>query len=170
MTSLSFPTPVVTVGSMRIGVSGEIRADHEALRSIVLQAFGDLAGDDVEVRIEPPRARALAFCGRAYPQPPARWLRGESSRFVVRLFVPRRLVDRGYPKTYRYRARTTAPWITVESWRERLLALAAHEACHVRQFRDGSRRSEIQAERWALQVLAAARQPEPVGQLRLFVA
>ncbi len=155
---------------MRIRVSGEIRTDHDALRSIVLRAFGDLAGDDVEVRIEPPRARSLAFCGRAYPEPPARWLTAAGSRFVVRLFVPRRLVDRGYPKTYRYRGRTTAPWITVDGWRERLLALAAHEACHVRQFRDGARRSEIQAERWALEVLSDARRPEAVGQLRLFVA
>jgi hypothetical protein len=157
---------------MRIRVSGEIRSDHDALRSIVVAAFGDLAGDDVEVRIEPPRTRAQAFWGRAYADPPPRWRTAPRTRFVVRLFVPRRLVDRGYPKTYRYRARTTAPWITVDGWRERLLALAAHEACHVRQFRDGSRRSEIQAERWALQILTTSRrpEPEPERQLQLFVA
>ena len=57
----------------------------------------------------------------------------------------------------------------MEDPRERLLALAAHEACHVRQFRDGSRRSEIQAERFALATLEAWRRVEPVGQLQLFV-
>jgi hypothetical protein len=161
-----------------IAVSEEIRADHEELQAIVASAFGDLSGEDVEVRIEPPGTRAQAFCGRAYAEPPARWRTNDGTRFVVRLFVPRRLVDRGYPKTYRYRARTTAPWITVEDWRERLLALAAHEACHIRQFRDSSRRSEIQAERFALQALDGWRQVRSdvwrrtgaAEQLRLFVA
>jgi len=154
-----------------IAVSEEIRANHVLLRSIVSEGFGGLAADDVEVCVEPPRDRGLAFCGRAYAEPPARWRTTERTRYIVRLFVPRRLVARGYPRTYRYRDRSTAPWITVQDWRERLLALAAHEACHIRQFRDGSRRSEIQAERFALQTLTAWREPpEPAGQLRLFVA
>ena len=46
-------------------------------------------------------------------------------------------------------------------WRERLVALAAHEACHVRQFREGLRRSEVEAERWALRVLEAWRSGRP---------
>jgi hypothetical protein len=29
----------------------------------------------------------------------------------------------------------------------------AHEACHVRQFREGLRRSEVEAERWAESLL-----------------
>jgi hypothetical protein len=155
---------------MRVRVSQEIRTDHDAIRSVVLAAFGDVAGDDVEVRIEPPRAPTQAFWGRAYADPPAQWRSAARTRFVVRLFVPRRLVHRGYPKTYRYKGRTTAPWITVEDWRERLLALAAHEACHIRQFRDDARRSEIQAERWALKVLSESRRPGQGRQLQLFVA
>ena len=55
--------------------------------------------------------------------------------------------------TQRYPRRKTAPWITVGNWRERLVSLGAHEACHVRQFREGTRRSEVEAERWALAVL-----------------
>ena len=71
--------------------------------------------------------------------------------------------NRGYPITYRYRGLSTAPWTTVEDWRERLIALAAHEAYHVHQFREGLRRSEVQAERWALRRLMSWRtEPTPV--------
>jgi hypothetical protein len=69
--------------------------------------------------------------------------------------------NRGYPITYRYRGLSTAPWITVEDWRERLIALAAHEAYHVHQFREGLRRSEVQAERWALRRLSSWRVEPP---------
>src|SRR5436190_23925828 len=74
-------------------------------------------------------------------------------RFLVRLRIPATLRNRGYPMTHRYPGRKTAPWITVRSWRERFVALAAHEACHVRQFRENLRRSEVEAERWALEAL-----------------
>jgi hypothetical protein len=76
----------------------------------------------------------------------------------VRLRLPRTLRNRDYPKSYRYPGRRTAPWITVGDWRERLMALAAHEACHVRQFTLGLRRSEVEAERWALRILSAWRE------------
>jgi hypothetical protein len=74
--------------------------------------------------------------------------------FLVRLRLPGVLRNRGYPRAYRYTGLVTAPWITVRGWRERLLALAAHEAFHVHQFREGLRRSEVAAERWALKKLA----------------
>ena len=55
--------------------------------------------------------------------------------------------------SYRYPRRKTAPSITVQDWRERFIALVAHEAYHTRQFREGLRRSEVAAERWAASVL-----------------
>jgi hypothetical protein len=97
--------------------------------------------------------RATSRSGWAYPEPPRRGGAGAGIRYVVRLVLPGRLVNRGYPKSYRYVRRKTAPWITVGSWSERLLALAAHEAWHVHQFRHGLRRSEVAAERWAEQLL-----------------
>ena len=45
-----------------------------------------------------------------------------------------------------------------------------HPSSNPEATRDGSRRSEIQAERFALATLEAGRQVEPVGQLQLFVA
>ncbi len=103
----------------------------------------------VEVHIEPLRRPRESFTGLAYFQLPTRPRTEPGTRYLVRLRLPRVLRNRDYPKAYRYPGRRTAPWITVGDWRERLLTLAAHEACHVWQFREGRRRSEVQAERWA---------------------
>jgi hypothetical protein len=138
---------------MLVVVSTEIRAEPDALTQLIERAFEGVDGVGVEVRIEVARKAREAFCGRAYPEPPRRPRPHPSTRYLVRLWVPRSLRNRGYPKSYRYLRRSTAPWITVGNWRERLVALTAHEAFHVRQFREGLRRSEVQAERWALQTL-----------------
>ena len=134
-----------------------IRADHDELRSLVLEAFDGVDVGGVEVRLERCRGSADSFTGRAYPEPPRRPKPAEGTRYLVRLVVPTILRNRAYPKTYRYRGRSTAPWITVHDWRERLVALAAHEAYHVVQFREGLRRSEVVAERWAERILASWR-------------
>jgi hypothetical protein len=138
---------------MLVVVSPEIRAEAGALVQLVERAFEGVDAGGVEVRVEVARKAREAFSGRAYPEPPQRPRSHPSTRYLVRLWVPRTLRNRGYPRSYRYIRRTTAPWITVGNWRERLLALAAHEAFHVRQFREGLRRSEVQAERWALRTL-----------------
>ncbi len=148
---------------MRILVDGSIRHDHGALRALVGEGFADVDSSGVEVRLERAVRGAQSFCGRAYAEPPSRPRAGPGTRYLIRLFLPATLRNRGYPKTYRYVRRKTAPWITVEDWRERLVALAAHEAFHVHQFRGGLRRSEVQAERWAAQVLGRWR-AEPLGR------
>jgi hypothetical protein len=140
-------------GLPTVRVDPGIRADRSAVGALVVAGFDGVAAGDVEVRVELGRRRGDAFTGRAYPEPPRRGGAGAGIRYVVRLVLPGRLVNRGYPKSYRYVRRKTAPWITVGSWRERLLALAAHEACHVHQFRHGLRRSEVAAERWAERLL-----------------
>jgi hypothetical protein len=142
---------------MLIRVDPAIRADHDELRSLVLEAFDGVELGGVEVRLERCRGSADSFTGRAYPEPPRRPRPAEGTEYLVRLMVPSLMRNRAYPKTYRYRGRSTAPWITVHDWRERLVALAAHEAYHVVQFRQGLRRSEVVAERWAERVLTSWR-------------
>jgi hypothetical protein len=138
-----------------IVVSEEIRAAPDELEGLIRRAFDGIDTAGVEVRVERARRSSESFCGRAYPEPPKRPPAHPDTRYVVRLTLPSVLRNRGYPKSYRYARRTTAPWITVGDWRERLVALAAHEAFHVQQFRQGLRRSEVQAERWALTILTA---------------
>ncbi len=138
---------------MRIVVDPEIRTEHAELRGLVMDGFEGVDRSGVVVLVERARRRQDAFTGRAYGQPPPSLRRAPDTLFVVRLRIPGTLRNRGYPMTHRYPRRKTAPWITVGNWRERFVSLAAHEACHVRQFREGTRRSEVEAERWALTVL-----------------
>ena len=153
---------------MRVLVAPEIRGDHAEIRRLVLEAFSYESDPAVEVRVERARNRRESFTGRAYSHPPKRSA-SPGTRFLVRLRIPSVLRNGHYPQTYRYTGRTTAPWITVRSWRERLVALAAHEACHVRQFRTGARASEIEAERWAVRILDRwSSERTSVGQVALW--
>src|SRR5262245_28827975 len=128
---------------MRIVVSEEIRTDHQELRTLVVDAFEGIETIGVEVHVQRPAGRRVLFTGRAYPQLPSRPRTQPGTRYLVKLDVPSLMRNRGYPFTYRYSGLRTAPWITVRDWRERLVALAAHEAYHVHQFRHGIRRSEV---------------------------
>lgn len=140
---------------MRIVIDPGIHADHLELREVIATGFDGVEGSDVEVRLRPAGRPSRSFTGRAYADPPRSARLASGLRHLVVLFVPTVLRNRGYPKTHRYPRLRTAPWITTRDWRERLLALAAHEACHVRQFRLGLRRSEVEAERWAKRALQA---------------
>jgi hypothetical protein len=143
---------------MLIRVSGEIHGNHDELRRLVRQAFDGIDAAGVEVHIEPARRPSQSFTGLAYFELPRGPRLQPGTQYLVKLKLPRALRNRAYPKTYRYPRLKTAPWITVGDWRERLVALAAHEACHVHQFRTGARRSEVHAERWALDVLSGWRE------------
>jgi hypothetical protein len=164
---------------MRVWVHEAIRADREELVRLIGDGFEGVHDTGVEIHVEPSRRSGESFTGRAYFRLPSRPKTDPGTLWLVRLKVPTVFRNRAYPRTYRYVRRKTAPWITVGDWRERLVALVAHEAFHVRQFRDGLRRSEVQAERWAAEVLdgwrdavrsgPSQRQPsaEPSGQLAL---
>jgi hypothetical protein len=124
-------------------------------------------------------APAVDFTGRAWPpaalrpRQPARPLgrsggthRGRPRprvapgvRHLITLRIPAH-PDRvaGYPRTLVYKK---AVPIHVTSWREQLVALAAHEARHVWQHHTGGPGGEVDAERWALRVLAAWRDTHP---------
>jgi hypothetical protein len=49
--------------------------------------------------------------------------------------------------------RNRFPFFTYADWREWLVSAAAHEACHIHQYRHGARRSEVDCERFAEQAL-----------------
>jgi hypothetical protein len=153
---------------MRIVVSPAIQTDHDRLTELAAAGFAGVDADGVEVHLERARPRAAVFVGRAYPELPSRPRTHDGARYLVRLMLPSVIRNRGYPVTYRYRGLSTAPWITVQDWRERLVALAAHEAYHVHQFREGLRRSEVQAERWALRRLSSWRAEPRVADLERF--
>ncbi|MGH2556712.1 MAG: hypothetical protein ACRDHO_13470 [Actinomycetota bacterium] len=142
----------------RVVVSDEIKIDRGELRRLIENGFAGIDPDGVEVRVERAARSRESFTGRAYPQPPRRPKPHPGTRYLVRLKLPRALRNRGYPQSYRYPRRKTAPWIVVHDWRERFVALVAHEAFHVRQFREGLRRSEVAAERWAFEVLLRIRE------------
>jgi hypothetical protein len=142
---------------IRIVLSGEIRTDRVVLRGLIEQGFKGIDASGVEVRVERASRSWESFTGRAYPEPPSRPRAHSATKYLIRIRLPGVLRNRGYPQSYRYPRLKTAPAITVRDWRERLLALVAHEAFHVHQFRGGLRRSEVAAERWAQEVLLRSR-------------
>lgn len=147
---------------VRVLIRPEIDERHHGdLGRLVSEAFAGIDAEGVEVHIERARNSWESFTGRAYGGRPKRPKSHPSTRFLVRVKVPGTLRNRSYPRTYRYPRLKTAPWITVRDWQERFVALVAHEAYHTRQFRDGLRRSEVQAERWAAGILESWRESRP---------
>ena len=138
---------------MRVRYDDRIHAGPEVLGPLIAEGFHGIDTSGVEVHVRPARNSHQSFCGRAYAGRPARARLDPETVYLVVLFLPRHLRNRAYPKTYRYPRLKTAPLITVDDWRERLVALAGHEACHIRQFRERLRCSEVEAERWALRAL-----------------
>jgi hypothetical protein len=65
--------------------------------------------------------------------------------------------------------RNRFPFFTCDDWQEWLVKLAAHEAKHIEQFRNGERCSEIECERFAIAKLERFR-AERGPQLALFAA
>ena len=85
-----------------------------------------------------------AFAGRAY--------------FEVRHCVVRIGGSRHFPiLNHHYPRLKTAPVYDLNSWQEALVLVTAHELRHQQQYRRGWRRSEVDAERWALGRLSAYR-------------
>jgi hypothetical protein len=147
---------------MRLLIRPEIHdRHHDELTRLVDQAFAGVEVEGVEVHIERARNSWESFTGRAYGGRPKRPRSHPATRYLVRVKVPATFRNRAYPRTYRYPGLRTAPWITVQDWQERFVALVAHEAFHTRQFREGLRRSEVQAERWAAGLLETWRSERP---------
>jgi hypothetical protein len=77
------------------------------------------------------------------------------------------------PVNYHFKApdeagpRNRFPFFVCESWEEWLVKLAAHEAKHIEQFRDGARCSEIECESFAVAVLEQFRHSRAADLLQL---
>jgi len=95
--------------------------------------------------------RAGGWSARTYDGVPGIARVATGIRYLVTMNIPadpRRLT--AYPVTHAYPGLKTAPVIRFDTWQEELFGMAAHEARHVDQFRYGWKRSEIDAEQWAL--------------------
>ena len=103
---------------------------------------------------------SYGYSGRAYPVLPSVARVEPGIRFLVTLKMPADPIATGdsYPRTSRYLRYKTAPPVTIADWTEDLVHLAAHEARHIHQLRHRLSRSEIDAEKWAHERLAAHRQ------------
>lgn len=141
---------------MRVLISDQVRADHEEVRGIISDGFHGISRADVEVHVSANRSRWI-FTGRAWPELPPGRATNTETKFLVQIMMPRRPVASGFPYVWKYPRLKTAPELVAHTWQERLLAVAAHEAYHVKQFRFGMRRSEVTAERWAGRALERLR-------------
>jgi hypothetical protein len=129
-------------------LSDRIAAPSGEVRRLIEEGFRGIGKDGVEVHVVANRSR-WNFSGRAWPEVPRGRATSTETRYLVEISMPRRPSDEGFPYRWKYPRLKTAPRLVANSWEERLVALAAHEAYHVKQFRFGMRKSEVTAERWA---------------------
>lgn len=110
-------------------------------------------GGSVETVVSRP-AQAGWWSGRAYDGVPSIARVEPGVAYLVTLNIPadpRRLTR--YPVRQQDPRLKTGPEVLLESWRDELLHISAHEARHIHQFRHRLRRSELDAERWAAAAL-----------------
>lgn len=111
--------------------------------------------------------RHRRFHGRAYEEIPER-SRAKGSRYLIVLNVPLDPEQLDYPYEWQYKKR--APVNRYQSWQEELVHLAAHEAKHIEQYREGLPRSEVSCEFYADGVLKQYRASLPLvtnGHVRI---
>jgi hypothetical protein len=114
-------------------------------------------GSPLERRVRP---RGEGFSGRAYRGVPRVGRVAPGVAYLVTVLMPAAPdahTARRYPYRWRYARFRRAEPITLRSWQEDLVHLAAHEARHIHQYRFGLPASELDAERWAAGRLAAWR-------------
>jgi hypothetical protein len=116
---------------------------------------GDLAAEAAAHGAEPVRVelRRDRMRGLAYDGIPRMARTRPGANYLVTVKIPAHPEREGYPLTSVYRK--TVP-VELTSWQHNLLHVAAHEACHVWQFEHGLARSEVEAERWGLEVAELA--------------
>lgn len=118
--------------------------------------------------------RAAGWSARTYDGVPSIAKVRPGVRYLVTMNIPADPRPLPYPVEHSYPGLKTAPRIRFDSWQEELFGMSAHEARHVEQFRHGLKRSEIDAERYALERIECRRMPDPSatplleGALRLF--
>jgi hypothetical protein len=142
---------------MILRLTERLRVPPEEVRDLILEGFHGVGKQGVEVHVVANRSRWV-FSGKAWPEPPKRRVTSAGTEFLVEISMPRAPAAEGFPYRWRYTGLKTAPRLIAFTWQERLVALAAHEAYHVKQFRLGMRKSEVAAERWAVRALERHRE------------
>ncbi len=94
-----------------------------------------------------------AFRGMAYEGVPYASASPASTEYLVTVGIG---APRHFPKedlVYSYKSGSRFPRYRFEDWREALVHLAAHEAKHIEQYKEGLSRSEVACEHFAVYVL-----------------
>lgn len=144
-------------------VVNETRLDGRAVATAVRFAFRwlDVDGSKVLVKVKHHRGD-YAYSGRIYYQAWAHsshvWSNARGDWREVAPVVPRGIdhlivcrvgAESIYPcETHVYDRRDSPGIWRVETWQEALVSIAAHEATHLRQYRRGGTRNEVETE-WA---------------------
>lgn len=158
----SRPPRVLYAVAYRAGDASGVRHTR---RRAEAERFAALTGGVVERKVDDRLGQRMSGC--AYYSLPHVAAVDDCTRYLVTLKVPQDLDRLPYPVTLRYHhggtVLRTAPAIEVHDWREEFVHLVAHEACHVGQFRTDLPKSEVAAERWALDVVLRRRSGAPAG-------
>ena len=140
------------------------RYPDERVREILAFAARGIRDSGVEVHV---KNSSYIYAGTFYQS--AADLRDVSSSIcnaaecliVVRIGAPD-----NFPIRATYPGLKTAPEMEYRSWEEALVGVAAHEFCHLKQYRRGKRYSDVAAERWAKKCLEEFRAAGRRGGLR----
>ncbi len=115
---------------------------HDEVAQLVALAAEGIDHDALSVWV---KNCSHAFAGRAY---------FAAAHCVVRIGKPSY-----FPiHNHHYPGLKTAPMYDLGTWQEAVVLVTAHELRHQEQYRRGYRKSEVDAERWALTRLLAYRQ------------
>lgn len=117
---------------------------HEATRRTNLLG---MMGDRRHAPITRVENAHSGMAGRAFGWVPYEARVAKGTRWLVTLKIPHDPRLGTYPRTWTYKKQ--AGPMTYETWQERLVHVAAHEARHILQFKRGEPRSEVVAEEWA---------------------
>ena len=97
-----------------------------------------------------------AFAGMAYDGVPTISNAPPSSDYLITVRIG--TADRFPFEQHRYPGKSDRfPTYDLRDWREALVYVSAHEACHIEQYRERLRRSELRCEHYAVGVLEAFR-------------
>jgi hypothetical protein len=146
------------------------RYDDDEVKALVHFAAKHLPIDHHGVCINVKNCLRGPFAGRAYDGVPVISDAPRSARWLVTIRIgietefpfdnvwayPKRRGGKTVLVQHAYGG-IGSPKIVYNDWREGLVGVAAHELNHVRQFMNGSPRSEVRCERAALRVLQAWR-------------
>jgi hypothetical protein len=133
------------------------RYDIEEIKDLLVYAADgfDLRGVAVNVK-----NCSRGYAGRAYSDVPGiSNVHPKATRLVViRIGTPGKFpISNFIRKLGHPYGGKTSPLIEMQNWREALVAVAAHEFCHIHQFQNKLPRSEIQCEKAAAKRLDAYR-------------